>query len=98
MEEQKDNISSKTAVAVTYDPKDMAPRVIASGKGYVAERIIERAKEQRIPLHQDDALAGTLSKLALGSCIPQELFDVVAEILVFVGNMDQLKDKVSYDE
>ncbi|NLP34707.1 MAG: flagellar biosynthesis protein FlhB [Clostridiales bacterium] len=97
MEKQKGDIPLKTAVALSYDPEDLAPRVIASGKGYMAERIIERANEQNIPLHQDDALASTLSKLELGSSIPPELYDVVAEILVFVSDMDQLKGKV-YDE
>lgn len=94
----KDNIDkkpNKTAVAISYDPNDSAPRVIATGKGYLAEKIIDRAMEENIPLHQDQALAGTLSKLELGSEIPPELYDVVAEILVFVGNMDEMKSRVN---
>ncbi|MBE5965429.1 MAG: flagellar biosynthesis protein FlhB [Lachnospiraceae bacterium] len=92
MEEQKDKdrIKSKTAVAVSYDIQDSAPKIIATGKGYLADRIMERAKERNIPLHKDEALADTLSKLELGSYIPPELYDVVAEILVFVGSMDDI--------
>jgi flagellar biosynthesis protein len=84
----------KTAVALSYDPDDQAPKVIATGKGYLADKIIEKAKETDVPLHEDAKLAKTLSELALGDYIPQELYEVVAEILVFVDRMDRLKSKV----
>ncbi|MHB8129696.1 MAG: EscU/YscU/HrcU family type III secretion system export apparatus switch protein, partial [Mobilitalea sp.] len=58
--------------------------------------IIERAKEANVPLHKDEKLANTLSKLEIGDMIPQELYEVVAEILVFVDKMDRLKGKVDY--
>ena len=84
----------KTAVALGYDPnKDNAPTVIASGKGKLAERIIEKAKESDIPVHEDDKLAGTLAKLDIGEAIPPELYEVVAEILVFVDAMDKIMAK-----
>jgi flagellar biosynthesis protein len=98
MDDQKNKKPDKTAIALSYNPADPAPKVIATGKGYLAERIIERAKEQNIPLHKDDALANSLSKLALGSYIPPELYEIVSEILVFVGNMDELKSKVYHNE
>lgn len=94
MKDNKDKKPNKTAVAISYDPNDNAPRVIATGKGYLTEKIINKAMEESIPLHQDQALVGTLSKLELGSEIPPELYDVVAEILVFVGNMDEMKSRV----
>lgn len=84
----------KQAVALEYDPDDAAPRVIASGRGVLAERIIEKAKESNVPVHQDDKLANTLSRLDIGEMIPPELYGVVAEILVFVDSMDKLKGKV----
>ncbi len=84
----------KTAVALSYEPNEEAPKVIASGRGYLAEKIIEKAKEADIPLHQDAKLAETLSKLEIGDMIPPELYDVVAEILVFVDKMDKIKSKV----
>lgn len=83
----------KQAIALEYDPKEEAPRVIASGRGVLAERIIERAKESKIPVHQDDKLANTLSRLDIGEMIPPELYEVVAEILVFVDAMDKIKRK-----
>ena len=90
--EQKDKV--KTAVALAYDPnEDGAPKVIASGKGALAEKIIEKAKENKIPVHEDDKLAETLSRLEIGEMIPPELYEVVAEILVFVDAMDKIKAK-----
>ena len=85
----------KQAIAREYDPGDVAPKVIASGRGALAEKIIEKAKESDVPLHQDSKLAGTLSKLEIGDYIPPELYEVVAEILVFVDEMEKMKGKVS---
>ena len=85
----------KTAVAVAYEPGDVAPKILAAGKGEVAERIIEKAKENDVPFYQDNKLAETLSKLQIGDTIPPELYDVVAEILVFVDDMDKMKAKLS---
>lgn len=85
----------KQAIALEYQPGDLAPKVIATGKGALAEKIIEKAKESDVPLHQDSKLAGTLSKLEIGDYIPPELYEVVAEILVFVDEMEKIKSKVS---
>ena len=87
------NKKVKTAVALEYDPNDDAPRVIASGTGVLADKIIEKAKESNVPVHQDDKLAQTLSKLEIGEMIPPELYEVVAEILVFVDAMDKIRAK-----
>ena len=84
----------KTAVAVAYEPGDSAPRILASGKGEIAEKIIAKAKEKDVPLYKDNKLADTLSKLKIGDAIPPELYEVVAEILVFVDDMDRLKAKL----
>lgn len=84
----------KSAIALGYDPtEDNAPKVIASGKGHIAEKIIEEAKAYNIPLHQDGKLADTLSHLDIGEAIPPELYEVVAEILVFVDAMDKIRAK-----
>ena len=90
-EEQK---KIKQAIALEYDPTDEAPRVIASGRGALAERIIEKAKESDVPIHRDDKLADTLSRLEIGDMIPPELYEVVAEILLFVDHMDKIKSKL----
>lgn len=84
----------KTAVAIAYEPGDSAPRILATGKGQIAEKIIEKAKESDVPLYQDHKMADTLSKLRIGDAIPPELYEVVAEILVFVDDMDRLKAKI----
>lgn len=88
------NDKEKTAVAVEYVPGDRAPKIIAAGKGTIAERIIEKAKENDVPLYKDDKLSETLSKLKIGDMIPPELYEVVAEILVFVNDVDRLKAKI----
>ncbi|MBQ9142510.1 MAG: EscU/YscU/HrcU family type III secretion system export apparatus switch protein [Lachnospiraceae bacterium] len=84
----------KQAIALSYDPAEDAPKVIASGRGQLAEKIIEKAKENDVPVHRDDKLADTLSRLEIGDMIPPELYEVVAEILVFVDAMDKIKGKM----
>ncbi len=84
----------KQAIALAYNPGEEAPKILAAGKGQLAERIIEKAKEADVPLYRDDKLADTLSRLEIGDMIPPELYKVVAEILVFVDEMDKLKGKV----
>ena len=91
MEEEKLNKSNKTAVALSYEAGDQAPKILATGKGYVAEKIIEAAKEENVPVHKDEKLAATLSKLEIGEYIPKELYGVVAEILVFVDRVEGVK-------
>lgn len=90
----KEKEKIKQAIALEYDPGDEAPRVVASGRGVLAEKIIEKAKEADVPVHRDDKLADTLSRLEIGDMIPPELYEVVAEILIFVDSMDKLKGKL----
>ena len=94
MDGNKKEEKLKQAIALEYDPSDEAPRVIASGRGILAEKIIEKAKENDVPVHRDDKLADTLSRLDIGDMIPPELYEVVAEILVFVDSMDKIKGKI----
>ncbi len=92
--DSKENRRLKTAIALEYDPQDAAPKIVATGKGIVAEKIIEAAQEADVPVHEDSKLAATLSKLEIGEMIPPELYEVVAEILVFVDAMDKIKAKI----
>lgn len=94
LEQKKD--TEKTAVAIAYEPGEQAPKILATGKGQVAEKIIETAKENQVPTYKDNKLASTLSKLQIGDMIPPELYDVVAEILVFVDDMDRMKAKLDH--
>jgi len=86
--------AEETAVAIAYEPGERAPKILATGKGYLADKIIEKAKEEDVPLYQDNQLANTLSRLEIGDMIPPELYEVVAEILVFVDDMDKLRSKL----
>ncbi len=90
----KTNPPNKTAVALAYNPDEAAPKIIAAGKGYLADKILEKAGQNHIPVHKDEQLAATLSKLDIGDYIPPELYDVVSEVLIFVDNMDRIKSKV----
>lgn len=92
----QEKMKKKTAVALGYEKGDVAPKIIATGTGAVAEKIIEKAKEADVPLYEDAPLASTLSKLEIGEAIPSELYDVVAEILVFVNDMDKIKSKIDF--
>lgn len=90
----EEKIKPKQAIALEYDPVEQAPTVIASGRGAFAERIIAKAKQSNIPIHEDGKLAKTLSKLEIGDMIPPELYEVVAEILVFVDAIDKIRSKM----
>lgn len=84
----------KTAVALEYEPGDQAPKVIATGQGLLAEKIIDVAKEVNVPIHKDEKLARSLSMLDIGEYIPPELYSIVAEILVFVDGMERIQSKI----
>lgn len=77
------------AVALSYTRgEDVAPRVTAAGSGPVAERILQVAHEQGIPLRQDPELVAALAALDLGASIPAELYDVIAEVLAWAYRAD----------
>ncbi|MGL4799048.1 MAG: EscU/YscU/HrcU family type III secretion system export apparatus switch protein [Cellulosilyticaceae bacterium] len=84
----------KKVVALSYENGMEAPQVVASGKGYVADHILEEAKKHDIPVYEDAKLATLLTEIEVGAQIPEALYDVVAEILVFVSDMDELYGKI----
>jgi flagellar biosynthesis protein len=78
------------AVALAYSSDSgKAPVVTALGRGLVAEKILERAKEFNIPIVSDSLLAHTLNQLNIGEEIPKEFYAIVAQILVAVSKMDR---------
>lgn len=85
-DKQKKNI--RQAVALEYNPSQGAPKVVAAGKGHVAERIIESALENAVPVHEDPQLAQALNMLNIGDEIPAQLYDVVAQVLIYVADLD----------
>ena len=71
------------AVALTYDAPN-APRVVASGRGLIGQRIIEAAEAHGVPIEKNAVLAEALSTIELETEIPERLYVAVAEILAFV--------------
>ena len=86
----------KKAVALKYNKgKDSAPKVVAKGKGYIAEKIIEAARENNVPLYEDKNLSQVLEALDLDTEIPPELYRAVAEVLAFIYKLNTMaKQKV----
>jgi flagellar biosynthesis protein len=76
------------AAALKYSPDSPrnAPVVVAAGLGYVAQKIIDVAQENSVPVFQDDALASLLSQLSAGSEIPPELYQAIVDIYVYFLN------------
>ncbi|GMV93415.1 MAG: hypothetical protein AMXMBFR82_31930 [Candidatus Hydrogenedentota bacterium] len=80
----------RKAVALRYDAQeDSAPRVVAKGNRLLAERIIEIARENEIPIHEDPDLVAVLSKLDVDREIPELLYKAVAEVLAYVYRLNQ---------
>jgi len=76
---------TKKAIALRYNPdKDRAPVLVAKGKGNIARKIIELAKEHNIPVIEDETLVETLIRIDVYEEIPEELYEVVAQLLVYV--------------
>ena len=81
---------NKRAVALEYDQnKEESPVVTAKGGGFVAEEIIRRAKENNIPIQEDESLVELLSQLQINEKIPPSLYEVVAEVFAFIYRIDQ---------
>lgn len=80
------------AVALGYDKKqDAAPKVLASGHGLIAQKIIEIAKDSNIPLHKDSDLIEILSILEIDEYIPVEVYSVVAEVFTYIYEQNEKK-------
>lgn len=77
------------AVALAYAPGDAAPKVIAKGRGLIAEEIIARAKEHGIYVHESPELVTLLSQVDLDAHIPPELYVAVAELLAWLYRVEQ---------
>lgn len=79
----------KKAVALKYESsKDHAPKVTAKGAGLVAEKIIDLATKQGIPISEDPDLVGALMQLDFQEEIPEELYRAVAEVLAFAYRLN----------
>ena len=89
-----DDLLNQKAVALSYDEEGQrAPVIVASGMGYMARRIIETAKENGVPVYEDNSLATVLTQLDLGSEIPQELYAAIVDIYVYFLNYGQKRKR-----
>lgn len=79
---------AKKAVALQYGPGDAAPVVVASGMGYLAEKIVETAADHGIPIYEDNSLSTILTQLQLGQEIPESLYQAIVEIYVYFLHFD----------
>lgn len=80
----------KLAVALQYEAdKQEVPVIIASGRGEIAEKILAAAQQEKVPVYQDQSLVQVLTSLELGTAIPPELYQAVAQVIAFVWRMDQ---------
>ena len=90
--DKKKRILDKRAVAIKYNIDDVAPKVIGKGQGYVAERLLEQARINKIPVYKDPALTKDLLGVELGENIPPELYEVVASVLIFISDLDKMEE------
>ncbi|MFP4016562.1 MAG: EscU/YscU/HrcU family type III secretion system export apparatus switch protein, partial [Halanaerobiales bacterium] len=87
---KKDKKPKTKAAALSYDiNKDKAPILLASGQGVIAERIIEEARKQDIPIEENQDIIDILVQLNIGEEIPAELYQAVAEILSFIYRLEE---------
>lgn len=92
------NKDRKKVVALSYEYEDVAPKVVAKGSGLVAQNILDSAKKHDVPVYEDEKLARMLTQLEIGEDIPPELYEIVAEILVFITDIDYLQRQVNKGE
>ena len=78
----------RKAVALQYENGMPAPVVVASGMGYLAEKIVEVASENGVPVYEDTSLATMLSQLQLGQAIPESLYRFIVDIYVYFLHFD----------
>lgn len=88
--QEQENIADKRAVALRYEPqRQQAPKVVAKGRGFVAENILAAAQKNAIPVYQNKSLVNMLMALELDREIPPELYRTVAEVLAYVYRIDK---------
>ena len=85
---KKGRDASNAAVALQYGAGNAAPVVVASGMGYMAEKIVETAADAGVPIYEDNSLATALAQLKLGQEIPEELYKAIVEIYVYFLKFD----------
>lgn len=88
-EARSEKAARREAVALAYREGDFAPRVVAKGSGLLADRILERAKEAGVYVHESRDLLALLMKVDLDKSIPAQLYVAVAELLAWLHRMEK---------
>lgn len=85
-----DKIKRKEAIALSYNPiQSEAPKVVAKGKGKIAENILAKATEHKVPIQEDPSLLELLGQLNIDESIPEELYQAVSEVFAYTYHVDQ---------
>ena len=85
----------KKAAALKYSKGASAPMIAASGKGFLAKRILEIAEREKIPIVQNDSLAELLTVQEIGAEVPEETWEVLAKIFAFVLKLERKRNDVA---
>ncbi|MCL2566230.1 MAG: EscU/YscU/HrcU family type III secretion system export apparatus switch protein [Defluviitaleaceae bacterium] len=96
MSDSKKTDPKKRAVAIKYNPQDAAPKVVAKGKGHMADRIIDRAKDSNVKVYKDAELVKEFESINLDEHVPPELYEAVAKVLIFITDLDKRYEKFNY--
>lgn len=92
MYQRMDLTKRKSAAVVRYDETiDRAPVIVARGTGAVADKILDEARSRGVAIEHDHSLLGHLLDLDLGDAIPPQLYDVMAEVLLLIEELDTIK-------
>lgn len=83
----------KKATAIKYEQGYDVPIITAAGMGYIADKILEKAKENKVAIVENEELANLLSNVDVGSEIPIELYDAIAKVIAYVMDLDALMKK-----
>jgi flagellar biosynthesis protein len=79
----------KSAIALAYQTGDTSPRVVAKGRGIIAQAIIERAREHGVFVHESEDLVSILMQVELDANIPPQLYQAVAELLAWIYRLEK---------
>ena len=78
----------KQAIAIQYNPDEAAPKILASGTGIIADKILEKAEDNDVPVVYNKELTDLLCNVDVGDSIPTEVYDAVAHIIAYITELD----------
>lgn len=83
----------KKAAALKYEENIVAPIVTANGMGHIADKIIEKAEENDIPIVYNKELTDLLCNVDIGEYIPADLYEAIAHIIAYVTDLDRIVER-----